>query len=69
VTMNLDPVPASAYYLDLVRIDGGRGCDEPCLDMNARDEAVGRQLVMRRVAGSSHEKFLPILRKYDGRDC
>jgi hypothetical protein len=61
--MQFSTIPAIANYLHLVRFERRGSGDESSLDVDAGDESISRQLILRRVAGSSHEEGFTILRE------
>lgn len=61
LTMQLHPVPTTAYDLNFIRFERFRCSDISSLDVDTRDETVGRQLIMGGVAGSTHAYSLSIL--------
>ena len=63
--MQLDSIPAFALDLNFVRLERDCGSDVAGLDVNAGDQTVGGQLVVRGIARSTHAQYLSIFGKGD----
>lgn len=65
LAVQLHAVPAVADNLHLAGLQGVRGGNEAGLDVDAGHEAVGRELVVRRVGRAAHDERLAIFRELD----
>lgn len=68
LAVQLETVPAIADNLNLAWLKRTGSSNIASLDMDTRNKAVGRDLVVGRVGGSTHNKSLAVFRQFNGGD-